>query len=529
MAQSRPGGHIVQWIISCIGGAFLLIAPRTFAAQLDGFVTKQASWKQFDMGATHIELNSRTQCKAETLGSTISLQHNSIFSGVPAHNSFVLHDRTIPSAGKVTPCESLRIEAVTRVRVFGSSVSRSGVYLATQVTVYSVTIVEDIPAVGSDHGWIGGALLEEKPRLIPTASGWTWTMWVDGYPAKVTPDTTLLTAPPGTRMVYGSSGFFDGSRPKTMLSKEAAPPFSGKLFQANTWASYRGLGVVNGSLLLYRLRLWPNRVGPEERKYLDRLAPVIKPPDYSNHVSGNITFPDAGSHDGIQVPADHIAQTFVTKLGDSLIPRYQFSLPEKDETKIHFRFYVVQPHGKTLLKEVKRLDGLSFLQRPSWDEAVVKLPDGVVLIPSHTLADIDCSAQLASLLSYSVTSILQKQSYMAKPGIGTSLDAAVVAIAQYESAIRIGIRQMYLAGYDIREAPFAWAVAQGKPVANPVIDSKHPDKEIPWYAAYAFNYISQYYKDVDYSKLKRGRREYQQFLQELYKADPSLPQAGRSQ
>ena len=82
---------------------------------------------------------------------------------------------------------------------------------------------------------------------------------------------------------------------------------------------------------------------------------------------------------------------------------------------------------------------------------------------------------------------------------------------------------MYLAGYDIREAPYAWAVAQGKPVQNPIINSKHPDQEIPWYAAYAFNYISHYYSDVDYSKLKRGEREYQQFLQELYKADPSLP------
>ncbi len=57
-------------------------------------------------------------------------------------------------------------------------------------------------------------------------------------------------------------------------------------------------------------------------------------------------------------------------------------------------------------------------------------------------------------------------------------------------------------------------------VNNPVINSKDPDKEIPWYAAYAFNYISQYYKDVDYSKLKRGRKEYQQFLEELRRADP---------
>ena len=60
-------------------------------------------------------------------------------------------------------------------------------------------------------------------------------------------------------------------------------------------------------------------------------------------------------------------------------------------------------------------------------------------------------------------------------------------------------------------------------VQNPIINSKHPYQEIPWYAAYAFNYINHYYQDVDYSKLKRGQRKYQQFLQELYKADPSLP------
>ena len=48
-----------------------------------------------------------------------------------------------------------------------------------------------------------------------------------------------------------------------------------------------------------------------------------------------------------------------------------------------------------------------------------------------------------------------------------------------------------------------------------------PDyRHMPWYVAHAFNSISQYYKDVDDSKLKRGRREYQQFLQELRNADP---------
>ena len=150
--------------------------------------------------------------------------------------------------------------------------------------------------------------------------------------------------------------------------------------------------------------------------------------------------------------------------------------------------------------------------------SVIAISDGTILVPDVMLDRIQNQAQVMALLSYAITSILQKQAYIACAG-----DIYDCLRDEKEQLLRIGIRQMYLAGYDIREAPFAWAVARGKPVNNPVIDSKDPDKEIPWYAAYAFNYISQYYKDVDYSKLKRGRSEYQQFLRELYKADPSLP------
>ena len=205
-----------------------------------------------------------------------------------------------------------------------------------------------------------------------------------------------------------------------------------------------------------------------------------------------------------------------------MIPQFQAFLPQPDSTRIKLHFYAVRGTGMPLDSGMKGLAGPTFLQRPSWDEAVVSLPNGLIVVPSRTLANAKCNAQLASLLSYAVTAILQQNDFQARPGIGRSADGAVVAMAQYQSTMRIGIRQMYLAGYDIREAPFAWAVAQGKPVNNPVINSKNPDKEIPWYAAYAFNYISQYYKDVDYSKLKRGEAEYQEFLKELYKADPSL-------
>ena len=50
---------------------------------------------------------------------------------------------------------------------------------------------------------------------------------------------------------------------------------------------------------------------------------------------------------------------------------------------------------------------------------------------------------------------------------------------------------------------------------------KYPNNDVPWDTAYAFDYISQYYSDVDYSKLKMGEAEYAQFLDELRKADPA--------
>jgi hypothetical protein len=87
-----------------------------------------------------------------------------------------------------------------------------------------------------------------------------------------------------------------------------------------------------------------------------------------------------------------------------------------------------------------------------------------------------------------------------------------------EEELRLGIRQMYVAGYDIRYAPYAWAVEQGKGIKGP---GDGPAKHMPWYATYGFNAISQLYPDVEYGKLKRGEKEYAAFLKELCRADPA--------
>ena len=234
-------------------------------------------------------------------------------------------------------------------------------------------------------------------------------------------------------------------------------------------------------------------------------------------------------------------QEFVYELGMKLLQQCPPELACSGKTRTIFRFYVVKSSQALSMNKLATVDGALPYNFSGWGRSeytyrksnfydlaidnAIAVQNGLILIPDQVLSRLHNQAQLSALLSYSITSVLQDN--ILKSAIAVEGDSQYVELHRFDEMLQInqqvlcmGIRQMYLAGYDIREAPFAWAVAQGKPVNNPVINSKHPDKEIPWYAAYAFNYISQYYKDVDYSKLKRGRKEYQQFLQELRKADP---------
>ena len=197
-----------------------------------------------------------------------------------------------------------------------------------------------------------------------------------------------------------------------MPSQPHSSAFSATLFQSNTWATYRGVGLVDGRVLLYRIRLWPNQVDIKENKFWTQITPAIHAPDYRNHIPGSVKFPHTPADKVLKIIPDQNVQDFVSQLGTSLIPEYQKALPETDTTKVHFRFIVVRPVGTTFNDEVSKIDGFPLLLRPSPDEAAVALPNGLILIPECTLARITNVAQLASILSGSITSVLQRHSYI---------------------------------------------------------------------------------------------------------------------
>lgn len=228
------------------------------------------------MGTYHVVLTSQTHCYAETLLSTISLRYNTIFTGIPAHNSFVLHDHPVDESKTAIQCSNMHWEIGTRIHAVVTSQTQTHVYLATDITVYAVEIQQDFGAVGGNHEWTGGALLEEAPQVSKTTDGWTGTLWLDGFPAQITPDTKLLTAPPGTRLGYGSSTLWGGIWTKTILAKSSTPQFSGALFKPNTWVFYRGVGGVDGRLRLYYLRMWPNFPNSEFTKYQSQIESRVQ-------------------------------------------------------------------------------------------------------------------------------------------------------------------------------------------------------------------------------------------------------------
>ena len=512
-------------------------AAQAGAATLDGFITKIASPTDFYISSQHVLINEKTQCFTETFNSNIKLVEKTHI-GVVARHSFGSQSSPDPKSRRPLSCESLPLAIGSHLQIRGDVMPGKDYFSSTQVTVYEVGIRQTFSTWPRQSGWESAALLEEPPQLSHTAKGWTGTMWLDGYPMQITPATTLLTAPSNTQISYRQFGPFlvNFSTPRlgAVLPRSPSPPFSATLFEPNTWAAYQsGVGQehdaayqldllnplafihsgekaphISGQIMLDQLRLWPNQVDKAEKKYWAHFTPAIHVPDYQKHASGSVKFPHARAD---KILPDQAIQNYVSRLGTTLIPQYQRTLPETDETKIHFRFYVFQPVGKTF----------------SHDFAVAS-PDGLILIPEDTLARMKNEAQLASLLSYAITSVLQKHTYIeqyARPDFSFNPDVVdtarfVFTLSMSEQALRIGIREMYLAGYDIREAPLAWAAAAGKPVVNPVMDPKYPNEDVPWETAYAFDYISRYYSDVDYGKLKTGEAEYQQFLGELRKADP---------
>ncbi|MHB1702014.1 MAG: hypothetical protein ACYCSN_18165 [Acidobacteriaceae bacterium] len=391
----------------------------------------------------------------------------------------------------------------------------------------------------------GGSFLEEPPEIIQTKNEPIAKLWVNGFPLQMTKTTAIsMVARDIDRNSMVRIGRDNlGMKPAFPWLRNRSPltfPASGHLIPG-IYLAYKGTQQAGGSILANSFIIFPSVAPKPMTKDVMSLAPQITEPDYVEQSPGSIRYRYG---DAIQIVPERAVHEYVRSVGMELIPSYQKTMGSSAPTKINFRFYVVHPFNNLRKNGFIQIDGRKTppvnwrgsnwrgLDSPfvlpmdnSQVDRIVEMPDGVILIPDRALTRLRNKAQLAFALSIAVQSIVQRQEYMAvgamRYGTGeTAMPPKGISYMETMLSLRLAIRQMYLVGYDIREAPFAWKYERGQQVNNPVINSTHPDSDFPWYAAYAFNYISQYYKDVDYSKLKKGEAEYQQFLEELRKTDP---------
>ena len=497
--------------------AHVLLSATSFAITADGFITHSGSIMSFDIATWHFKLDSQTRCVSETYSADLYKP----WSGHVSYAQPFLRSNNKSTSAVPTSCNALHLTIGSRVRITGKLYGADKI-LARTIVRYSGVSKAKLRSA---------AITEEKPESRIGDDSQHSILWIDGYPIAKAPNTTIIAVPANTSIGYRNA--INLNHAYLTVSQVSAPAStalpSRYMPQENNYVVYHANRNQDGSIDATKLRLWPNYCDEKQMNFSRKFTPQGFP--FSSRRPLNLKF-SAAWIDGIRlarmtvkvVPSD-ASQEFVSEVGLGIVPQFQRDLPDKDATKIHFYFVVTKPI-KCCNARIYVNDGG---EQNIDDDAIIAFPNGLILVPDIALVRLQTRAQLAALLSYAVTAVIQKQSFIAWPFInkaaridGNPSVIRTVSFFRNQQVLRIGIRQMYLAGYDIREAPYAWAVAQGRPVANPLINSKHPDREIPWYAAYAFNYISQYYKDVDYSKLKRGRAEYQQFLEELYKADPTL-------
>ena len=487
--------------------AFAVLGTSARAETIYGYVTRVDSLAEFDVGTMHIVLSKNATCVLELVG--------------------IAHG----------PCNPKAVDVYSNVRLVGKIRSSDGAFLVSKLTIDDFAL--------SPYQMSDGIILEENTILSKGKHGLNRKIWMDGYPITITPQTQIFHEPTDTTFSFGDSGA--NITAKAKRHSEIPPHLSSATSLRNNFCIvFHSVRTPNSTITATKLQFWPNWVDSKEKQYDKKFSVAIHPPDYSKGIPGTIQYQGAAP---IMILPDKVIQDWVSSLGNALIPACQKNLPDTNPTKINFRFYVVHAFPARLGRyfvETGSFESGSFMpenQMLYWDRwsgtfynkplvnamvhNIVAAPDGTVLIPDGVLVELQNSAQLATFLSTAITSVVQRQIYhtfLLRNHYSQFINPFPVEVGAWENeqALRIGIRQMYLAGYDIREAPYAWAVGRDEAAHNP-IKLGRPFKGHLWYAAYAFNYISHYYSDVDYSKLKRGEHEYQQFLQELYKADPSLP------
>jgi hypothetical protein len=437
---------------------------------------------------------------------------------------------------------------LTRLRVFCTvnPFRRMGHGAAVLALFACLVLPQCVAAKLHQHRTSGVYLTHDSKILQSLARHAPGTYWIDGYQMSFSARTQICWH--DAVLQFSPILDRDGQAIRSLNEKSPCKVVPSISLKQSAWLQYLGIqkyisdyrltskmNVVASRIDIWRVENGENQLQTGPKQTWRTLCASTSPHELRYQNEGSIS-----------VVCDAGINNYIENLFSSLLKPSE-TMPDALITKQEARsFYVVKPFEVMHNYDFETIDGsaaicglqgtLCTYQCPpahSMVHEIVYAPDGTVLIPDIALAHLKNEAEFAALLSYSLVTTDQRlighlfraQHYMggrwSSSGRRNGLRIGQFIWNLNEQVLRLGIQQMYLAGFDARYAPLAWEAEQDKRIKTPLAVSDYKDiKHIPTFAAYGFHYIGQLYSDVDYSKLKRGEAEYAQFLDELRKADP---------
>ena len=272
---------------------------------------------------------------------------------------------------------------------------------------------------------------------------------------RVLSPATLGSSP--TRLLVRADGYVILINSKTKTTFQS-PLGSVADVKTNSWIKYHGKPQSDGIVLAETANFFPSVVTDEESKLLEKndYDPQAVDPDAKQTIAEWLVL----GIDPKKIPPyqDAATQARIDRIGSSLIPAYQQSLPTGDLSKIRFRFQLIDA--------------------TNWKDAFA-LPNGIILVPFQIVDHLQNDSQLAAVLADNMARVLEKQTYRAQPGqkkmtiaeiasgVGglytfgaTTIATTSVAAADKRNAEdqtgRVSLGLLHDAGYDIKQAPIAW-------------------------------------------------------------------------
>ena len=280
----------------------------------------------------------------------------------------------------------------------------------------------------------------------------------------------------GPEPVFRSDGY------EIYINSDSKVEFQGQLktladVGLNTWIRFEGRRNKDGVVVASKAMFFA--ANAERIKEIPRIEVVdaaFEAPDMDQHKDGRVQL---GPFDARHViPADRNLQERVTRVGMSVVPSYQKTIPDGSPFKLDFHFYAVDD-------DKLRSDGCV-------------LHGNLILISKQAVERLKNDSQLAAVLADGIALDMQRQKsstrhenyFQTEPFVVDALLVPPVffvfhdiggffqkvAIVAVEQRGRIALALMADAGYDPWQAPEAWRLLAPENLPSDLNSLKYPNR-----------------------------------------------------